>query len=371
MILKVKDFQDSCKKILEAVDTTTKSIRNETLELKEIDGKLHLNVTNREYFASVILDGECEKGFRATVDAKLFLPLIAKITTEELELIVKDNTLVIKGNGRYKLPMIYEDINLLELTEITIDNPTTTFTINSDVLLSILTYNSKEVTKNTITRPVQKMYYVDDKGCITFTQSACVNYFELPQPIKILLTDKLVKLFKLFPKDTDIEFTLGYDEVGGILQTKVSFKTENIKITSILTNDESMLVSVPERAIRGRANTQYKYSINIDRDSLIDSIDRLLLFTQLKNQIGKTCAKFEFTPDRLILSDLTEDNKEPIPYVETKLDETYSAYLDLLDIRMTLENCTEKYLTLHFGDGQAFVVSRGNIKNVIPEVHLM
>ena len=371
MILKVKEFQDSCKKILEAVDTTTKSILNETLELKEENGKLHLNVTNREYFVSVILEGDCEKGFKATVDAKLFLSLIAKITTNDLDLSINNNSLIIKGNGVYKLPMIYEDVNLLELQEIVIDNPTTSFVINSDILLSILTYNSKELTKNTVLRPVQKMYYLDNNGCITFTQGACVNTFKLNEPIKLLLTDKLVKLFKLFGKDRDINFTLGYDEVSGILQTKVNFKTDNISITSILTSDESMLVSVPVNAIRGRANADYPYSININKDYLIESIDRLLLFTQSISKIGKTCAKFDFKEDSLIISDVNGENKEEIKYDGSKLNESYLAYLDLADIKLTLENCVEQYLTLHFGDTRAFVVSRGNIKNVIPEISLM
>ena len=40
---------------------------------------------------------------------------------------------------------------------------------------------------------------------------------------------------------------------------------------------------------------------------------------------------------------------------------------DLMDIKNTLETCNEQYLTINFGDSVAIVISRANIKNVIPE----
>ena len=50
-----------------------------------------------------------------------------------------------------------------------------------------------------------------------------------------------------------------------------------------------------------------------------------------------------------------------------EMENNYSALLDLNDLKQTLETCTEQYVTIHFGDSQAVVLSRGNVKNVIPE----
>ena len=41
--------------------------------------------------------------------------------------------------------------------------------------------------------------------------------------------------------------------------------------------------------------------------------------------------------------------------------------LDLNDIKNTLETCNEQYLNLSFGDSQAMVISRGYVRNVLPE----
>ena len=97
--------------------------------------------------------------------------------------------------------------------------------------MSILQFNSKELSKGIISRPIQKLYYVDEHGALTFTTGACVNSFELQQPVKLLLNDRLVKLFKLF-KGEQVDFTLGYDTISeDTIQTKVRFESDDIIIT--------------------------------------------------------------------------------------------------------------------------------------------
>ena len=106
LIIKTDLFKDVCSKILTAVDSTELSIVTETLELISKGKMLVMGVTNREYFAEVKMEMEEEYDFHATVNASLFLKLVSQITTEEIQLNVVSNTLVVKGNGTYKLPLI-------------------------------------------------------------------------------------------------------------------------------------------------------------------------------------------------------------------------------------------------------------------------
>ena len=72
-----------------------------------------------------------------------------------------------------------------------------------------------------------------------------------------------------------------------------------------------------------------------------------------------------------LLIDANKDNKETIT-ISNKCDipETYSMCLNLDDLRLILENCTESHICVNFGDHAAVVFVRGNIKNVIPEVRI-
>ena len=367
MLLRREALQEVSKLILQAVDTNGISDIVDTLELKVVGTELIMCVTNKEYFVEVKVPVTEESDLHATVNANLFLKLIAQITTDTIELTTENSTLFVKGNGTYKIPLIYDNEKLFELPRITINNPTTNFKIKSSIFHSINNFNSKELTKGLASRPVQKLYYIDEKGCITFTTGACVNTFELPQPIKFLLNARVVKLLKLFNTE-EVDFTLGIDQTdSGLFQTKVEFKNPTITLTTILVGDNELVNSVPADAIRGRAESVYPYSVIINRKFLLEALSRLLLFTNATTL--KSYSKLIFGPNSVTINAVDSDNKEEIPYTNAceALSDNYTAILDLIDLKLTLDNCTDEFVTLNFGDETAFVMVRHNIKNVIPE----
>lgn len=373
MIIRTEELKDVCTKILAAVESNQLSQITETLELKTEGTCLYISVTNREYYARVRLDIGEEIPFHASVNANLFLKLVSQITTECIELICKDNSLVVKGNGTYNIPYIFDGGKMLDLPEIHINNVTSEFELDSSILSSILLYNSKQLNMGTAAKPVQKMYYVDNEGCITFTTGACVNSFRLPQKIKILLNNRLVKLFKLFKGDK-VKFSLGYDAISDdIIQTKVRFESNDITLTAILSCDDTMLNSVPVSAIRNRVNSMYPHGVTLNRECILQAINRLLLFSSgygTKEDI-KPYSEFEFGPESVIIYDANKENKETLDYTNASsgIQDKYVACLDLADLKATLEGCSDEYITLSFGDGAAFVLLRNNIYNVIPEIH--
>lgn len=371
MILRILDLQEACKKILNAVDSDQTTSITDALEIVSDGNRISINVTNHEYYARVYLPCEVDEVFRATVNAKLFLSLVAQTTTDTVELTIADTNLKVKANGTYKLPLIFEGDDLLELPEIALNNVTANFKIESNILHSILKYNSKELLKGTISRPVQKLYYFDDKGAITFTTGACVNEFNLEKPIKILLNNKIVKLFKLFGEG-NVDFSLGHDAISNeIVQTKVRFATNDIIITSILSCDDTLLNQFPAEKVRSRALSVYPYSVAINKDAIISTINRLLIFSTNKTGL-KPRGRFEFGAEELVIYDANGENKESVYYTKetTPMNETYTTYLDLTDFKTTLETCTEQYLTLNFGNKEAIVVARGKVYNVVPEARI-
>ena len=124
MIIKSQKFQEICSTILAATDSAEISTLTETLELKVENKVLYLNVTNGEYYASVKFDLESDEQFHAAVNANLFLKLIAAVTTEDIELQAMSNYVLVKANGTYKIPMIFDGDKLLSLPKIEVKNPT-------------------------------------------------------------------------------------------------------------------------------------------------------------------------------------------------------------------------------------------------------
>ena len=172
MIIKTKDFKEAANKILLAADLDANAAN---LELVARNASLYLNVTNREYYVSIKFPIETDEAFRAVVDASLFLSLISGFTTDTFSLDIKDNTVVLgSGKSKYKVAMIYENENLMTLPVIAIQNKTVEMTISNDILMSILNVNSKELlkTKYLNVSELNKLYYIGEAGCFTFTSGA-------------------------------------------------------------------------------------------------------------------------------------------------------------------------------------------------------
>lgn len=374
MILKTKNFQEAANKILVAVGLDKASAN---LELAAKDTALYLRVTNREYYVAVKFDLENPTEFRAVVDANLFLNLISGISTEEFELEIKDTVVVVKaGKSSYKLAMIYENDQLMKLPIIKLDPEqiTVSMNISNDILMSILNVNSREVqkAKKVEVNELQRYYYIDETGCFTFTTGACINAFTLEKPIKLLLTDKVVKLFKLFGSDA----FLSYGHIvnaDNSLQPIVVFQTEDVYVATRLLSDETCIqkVKAPCDAMKALAKEVYEHNLVLSATDLSAAISRLLMFhknSSAKADLSFVPASVEFSNTEFTISDLSGDNKEVVT-IENGSSTVggYSMGVNLIDLKAVLDSCKNEHITVNCGNHKSIIICRANISNVIAE----
>jgi DNA polymerase III sliding clamp (beta) subunit (PCNA family) len=374
MILKTKTFQEAANKILVAVGLDRTAAN---LELAAKDTALYLRVTNREYYVAVKFDLQEPTDFRAVVDANLFLNLISGINTEEFELSIKDTHVAVKaGKSNYKLAMIYENDELMKLPIIKLDKDQVTvdMPIAQDILLSILNVNGKEIqkAKRLDVNELQRYYYIDETGCFTFTTGACVNSFTLEKPIKLLLTDKVVKLFKLF--ETDVWMSYGHQvNKDNSLQPIVVFQTENVYVASRLLNDDTCIskIKAPCDAMKNLIKEAYDHTLVLSASDLAAAINRLLMFH--KNSSAKADLSFvpslvDFTETELAISDLSGDNEEVITIENGSVTSgSYSMGVNLIDLKAVLDSCKNEHITVNCGNRKSIIINRGTISNVIAE----
>ena len=374
MILKTKNFQEAANKILVAVGLDRAAAN---LELAAKDTSLYLRVTNREYYCAVKFELENPTEFRAVVDANLFLNLISGISTEEFELEIKDTVVVVKaGRSSYKLAMIYENDQLMKLPIIKLDPEqiTVSMNISNDILMSILNVNSREVqkAKKVEVNELQRYYYIDETGCFTFTTGACINAFALEKPIKLLLTDKVVKLFKLFSSDA----FLSYGHIvnaDNSLQPIVVFQTEDVYVATRLLSDETCIqkVKAPCDAMKALAKEVYEHNLVLSATDLSAAIGRLLMFhknSSAKADLSFVPASVEFSNTELTISDLSGDNKEVITIENgSSTPGGYSMGVNLIDLKAVLDSCKNEHITMNCGNHKSIIVCRANISNVIAE----
>lgn len=367
MIIRIEDLKGISSVLLSSITSGSLVAGSNILELASQDYDLILKVSMGESYVEIKIPQDEVSDLNATVDAELFLKLIEKITSEAVTLEVVDNSLVVKGSGVYKFPLIYPDENMLHVTPIELPDVTATTPLTSDILYSIHKYNTREIGKGAGVNSIQKLYYIDQEGCITFTQGACVNDFLLEAPLQILIGEKVVKLFKLFEPDTPITLSVGpYPVQDGVIQTRVQFKSKTISIAAILPDNDKMVNSMPSHIIRQKAREEYPFNIVVDKNLLIDAINRLLLFSRGLS-IG-IFGKFTFSKDSITVEDVVSTNHETVPVDSSSVaDSPYVAVFDLTDWKNKLASCTSSHITLKVGAASAGLILEKNVTFVLPE----
>ena len=301
---------------------------------------------------------------------------MSQVTTDVVELEVKKDSvngsdvLTVKANGSYKFPFIYnKDGELIVPNRIEISNVTHSMSLSRDILNGILRHNSKQILKSGVSKPVHKMCYVDEKGAITYNSGACVTYFNLESPVRFLLNEKTVRLFKLFKFDF-ATLTLGFNTLeSGEAQMVVRFEDNQIELTSILNTDKSMIDSIPVTSIRALAESDCAYRVVVDKKSLLNALDRLELFS--KDVYVMSFTYIEYSDGQLILRDTSKHNSETVAIVESDVEHgNYSFAVVTNDLIITLETIEEEYVVLKFGNGKAVMTEQPNVKNILPEVQI-
>jgi DNA polymerase III sliding clamp (beta) subunit (PCNA family) len=378
MVINTKEFQEVANKILLAADLD-KNAAN--LELVARDTFLYLNVTNREYYVSCKFPLSEPADFHAVVDASLFLSLISGITTDTFTLALNGNHIKVgAGKSNYKLAMIYENETLMSLPVISIQNKTVEMDIEKDILHSILNVNSKELqkVKNAVVKnELQKLYYIDETGCFTFTTGACLNAFTLEKPVKLLLNERIVKLFKLFKEN--VHFALGQDPAGnGMIATKMVMQTEDTYLAALITCDTLLIDKVkgPCDVMKRYITTAYDYRLVLSVNEFFSAISRLQSFTKNNKSVTEKL-NAAYLPVKVTVTDagLTiQDKFENTEFVTIEngsyTSGTYTFGVNLVDLRLVMESCKNEHITFNCGDGRSIIISRGNISNLVPEIKL-
>lgn len=364
MIIKTNEFKDACKAINVAMDNIS------VLELVVKDSNLFLNVTNNEYYVGVKYQLENPEEFRAVVNAKLFLDLVTNISTETMEMTIVDRNLQIKaGKSKYTVPMIYENDELTCFPRIKLGNASVEMNIKQEIFSSIYNANRKEYQKikSLDANILQQFYYITECGAFNFTTGACLNMFTLDKPIKLLLNDRIVKLFKLF--NSDVDFRFGHDFSTNGIETKVIFETGNVYVAAIITNDEKLLTGIqgPYEATKSFMGENYPVKAVVSVNSLNEAITRLFLFAKNGVSGDEPVATVNITDREVVLSDNRGNSETIMVENGSFVGDTYTFGVKMNDIKLVLDSCRDEHITINCGNSRSIVINRGSICNLIPE----
>lgn len=309
---------------------------------------LTLITTDTSHTLKVVADKIEGEDFYAVVPVDVFSKLVAKTTSENITLTMKEDSLEFKGNGTYKiaLPMdeegtvIFPDYQFEKLSEGSVINLTT--------IKNVLTVNKASVAKN-VDSPCLCGYYFGEKVITTDQNVICFN------DINVLGEDVLVspEMVELLALNTQEKIT--YYRNGDYML----FETPDVLVYGP-THEGVDLFPVDD--INAYLDQAFPSKCKLPKNSLQNVIDRLSLFIEPYDKNG---AHFTFTKQGLKISSKQSNSVETLTYVQSTDFSPFICCVDIPMLKSQIDAIPDDDVEMWYGHESAIKLTSGKVTQVI------
>lgn len=351
-------FQNMVAKAIKGAGMNNDLLMTQLMSISLKDNRLTLETTDNNNYLYVRQDKVAGDDFSVVVMADKFAKLISKLTCENVTLeipLAKEgelDKLVIKGNGKYVIELPYdENGDLIEFRDPEADT-TDEFWSAGEVNLSTIRHilatakASLMVGKDDM---CYSDYYVGDRVVATDTYKICgidIKIFDEPK----LISPQLMDLLDVMSSEKiDIRYK---DDV-------VIFETDEVTVYG--TVDEG-IEDYQIEAISGLLDEQFPSSCKIEKQPLMQMLDRLSLFVDV---FDKNSVYLTFTKEGLMVSSKQDSGSEIIPYKESVDFNDYTCCLDIDLFKTQVKAYQNDVIEILYGKDNSVKFISGNTKQVI------
>lgn len=332
----------SCNKMIPLTGLMAIELKNYRLTLTTTDA------TNYLYVREDKVEGE---DFYVVVQAEMFAKLISKLTCEKVSLELKDNTLMVKGNGKYSIELpLDEEGELIKYPNPLSGKP---FVGDADTInlstVKLLLNTAKSALANTLEVPCYTGYYVGNKVVATDTYKICgigIKLWDEPA----LVSPEMMNLLDIF---TDEKIAVYRND------NTIVFNTDNCTVYGTLMDS---IDDYQIEAIDGLLEQDFESSCKITKSAMLQLLDRLALFVSPYDKNG---VYLTFTRDGLQIESKQANSVEVISYVESDNFRPFTCCVDIEMLHSQVKANTGDGITIHYGEDNAIKIADGNVTQVI------
>ena len=332
----------SCNKMIPLTGLMAIQLMDHELTLMTTDA------TNYLYVREDKIEGD---DFYVVVQAEMFSKLISKLTCEKVSLTLKDNVLMVTGNGKYSIELpLDEEGELIKYPNPMKDGVKTTEStaLNLSTVKLILN-TAKAALADTLEVPCYTGYYVGNKVVATDTYKICgINIKLWDEPA--LISPEMMNLLDIF---TDEKFTaMRGDNV-------MIFESKNCVVYGTLMDS---IDDYQIEAIEGLLEQGFESSCKLTKSALLQLLDRLALFVSPYDKNG---VYLTFTKNGLQIESKQANSVEIIPYTESENFHDFTCCVDIEMLHSQVKANTGDGITIHYGEDNAIKIADGNVVQVI------
>lgn len=333
----------SCNKMIPLTGLMAIELKDHLLTLITTDA------TNYLYVREGKVAGD---DFYVVIQAEMFAKLISKMTCEKVSLTLKDNTLMVTGNGKYSIELpLDEEGELIKYPDPLVNAkfpPIDENHINLSTIKLILN-TAKAALANTLEVPCYTGYYVGNKVVATDTYKICGIDIKLwGEPA--LISPEMMNLLDIFTEEKFVVCRNG---------NAMLFESMNCTVYGTLMDS---IDDYQIEAIDGLLEQEFESSCKLTKSALLQLLDRLALFVSPYDKNG---VYLTFTRDGLQIESKQANSVEVIPYTESNKFHDFTCCVDIEMLHSQVKANTGDAITLHYGEDSAIKITDGNVTQVI------
>lgn len=321
-------------------------VKNNPLKLDS--GILTLITTDGSNQLRISSEVDSKEEFYSIVNAELFSKLVGKTTKEYIELNNKDNYLEFKGNGTNKFDIaINEEGQMIDFDEIP-NLEAESYTIQTKLLQDLIKSAKSSVAK-TMEVPCLTGYYISDMMMSTDRQLIYKANAALSKE-PLLISSEMAELLLLVE-----------DEKLNVLHkdNDLIFYTDNITISGKELEGKEMY---PVKSIEGVIAQSYSTSVKVNKQELINILDRLGLFVA---DYDKNVVNLRFTNKSLILQSKKSTAIEELAFLEENTGKEYTCLVDITMLKSQVETISTDSVEIWYGQDKSIKIVDGNIVHIV------
>ena len=316
------------------------------IELK--DNVLTLTTTDTANYLKVIADKVEGDDMYAVVNVDLFSKLIAKMTSESITIKMTENSLEVKGNGTYNIPLETDEDGPVQYPAYKFEKKGEPETIHLTSIKNIIAINKAAVAKSFDT-PCLCGYYMGDRIITTDGDVICFNDMKIFKDAA-LISPEMMSLLSL---NTEEKINCYRDKDAFL------FETPNIVIYGVAHDG---IEQFPVEEIQTYLDEEFSSMCKLPKMLMQNVVDRLSLFI---DQYDNNGAYFTFTKEGVKVQSKKSSSVELIAYQESKDFSPFVCCVDIPLLREQIDANPGESIELWYGHEAAIKMTSGKVTQVI------
>ena len=346
--VKTETFQNMLNKVSKCASRSKFSVLTNLVNVVLKNNKLSLTTTDTNNYLTVseTVTGE-DTSF--TVNVETFTKLISKISTDSITIELTNDTIIVKGNGTYKLPIQLDvDETPIKYPVKTINNPEKQGVIKTAIIKNII-INNKSSVALTMENPCLTGYLCTEDSVVSADAFNVCVYSVKTFGKKILISPVVFDLLSMV-SDEEINYKID----GNFIM----FETSNLTLFSTLMEGSE---DYPIDTVNQLISKEYPSKCVVPKTEFLNIIDRLSLFINDNDQNG---LYLTFTKSGLKVESAHGDGIENVPYQGSENFSDFTCFANVDSLKRQISYKVGESVNMCYGDEDTLMITQDNVKQL-------